>query len=141
MEKEDFKEIVAFCKEHCKGIICSCDEERFFHEYEASNNNGSPTEIMQELCQQLINNGSLMADSMLEELLCDTSWHVQKFMCSMCGKTEIVFFSSAELERLARHEKRELLITDAIPDKPQWIRETFLSGLCLCPPCWEEYFS
>lgn len=63
-----------------------------------------------------------------------------KLECEGCGYTETFTFSKEEVDNLEKHDKRLLTIQKAIPEKPQWVREIFLSGICMCPSCWKKYF-
>lgn len=148
MELKDFLRIAEYGNEMWKG--CFTPEEvrqnakDYFAEWKFSNEQGKATHTMKELCKLLIEDiegGSEEAEDFLEDILLDSEWEVRVYHCEQCNKREIAFFSLEEIKNLWKHEKREMLIQDAIPEKPQWIRETFVSGKCLCPECWQKYWN
>lgn len=143
----DFLKIAKYGNTNWKGSFTENEIKQnaadYFAEYQESNRLGQPTPVMQELCKLLIEDmdgGSEEPIAFLNVLMLESNWEVRTFYCEHCGKREIVFFSNEELDNLWLHEQRRMLIQEAIPEKPQWIRETFQSGLCKCPECWQKYW-
>ena len=148
MRYEDFLQIAKYGNENWKG--CFTEEKvkqnakDYYDEFIESNKQGKPTSVMQSLCELLIDDiegGSDDAHDFLMDILASSEWWVNIFRCGHCNKREIVFFTMDELEKLKRHANREILITDAIPDKPSWIREFYISGILLCNDCWKKYWN
>lgn len=118
--------------------------EDYFYEFKESNEQGKATSSMEELCKLLIEDvkgGSEEAKEFLLDILAESEWYFEEFECEHCGKKEIAFFSKQEFDNLIKHHERKMLITDAIPEKPNWIREVYISGLCKCEECWKKYFN
>lgn len=118
--------------------------KEYYEEYKISKEQGAATHTIEELCKLLIEdmaNGSTEAENFLQDIVNDLELNIRIFYCDNCNKEEIVFFSHEEIDNLTKHQAREMLIQDAIPNKPQWIRETFVSGICKCPDCWEKYWN
>lgn len=147
MEYTDFYKLAVYGNKAWKGSFTEEEikknAEDYLCEFNASNKKGEATSVMQELCKLLIEDitgGSEDAEDFLDDILWDSDWTVNVYHCNGCKKREIAFFSVEELKKLQLHAERKMLITDAIPNKPQWIRETFCSGKCLCPECWQKYW-
>ena len=148
MEYSDFYNIATYGNVAWKGSFTDKEVAQnayeYLVEYNTSNEQGKVTHTMEELCKLLIEDiegGSEEAEDFLYNILAEATWNVESFYCDGCGKREIVFFSRQELENLEAHRYREMLIQDAIPNKSQWIREFFVSGMCLCPKCWIKYWN
>lgn len=148
MDISKFNAIVEYGNDHWGGKFTSEEKKQnaqdYLYEFNLSNEQGSATSTMQELCKLLIEdieNGSQRAWSFLDDIDTYSNWSVEVFQCEGCGKKEVVFFSKEELENLEKHEQRKMLIQDALPDKPQWIREVYVSGTCMCPDCWKKYWT
>ena len=147
MNYEDFLKIAKYGNEMWKGSFTEEEMKQnandYFVEYELSNKQGKPTFVIEELCKLLLEDGisgSIFAEEYLCEIVKSSQWEMVTFFCKYCNKMEIVFFSKEELENIQKHSNREITIQNAIPEKPQWIRETFVSGMCLCPECWNKYW-
>jgi hypothetical protein len=63
-----------------------------------------------------------------------------QYSCDGCGRKEWFYFSPREMENLEKHSQRQMLIQDAIPTKPAWVREKFclVSMGSFCPECMKE---
>ena len=145
-----FIELSKYASENWKG--CFSEEEIleyadvYFCDFNYSNIHGEPTETIRTLCENLqedIDNGIEQAEVLLDTILCMSKWNMAIFECTDCGKKQIEFFSTRELENLTKHANREMLIQDAIPDKDAWIRECFIQGSVfgMCGECWNKYFN
>lgn len=148
MDISKFNVIVEYGNDHWGGKFTSEEKrqnaQEYLYEFNLSNEQGSATSTMQELCKLLIEdieNGSQEAWNFLDYIDTDSNWIVEVYQCEGCGKKEVVFFSKEELANLEKHEQRQMLIQKALPDKPKWIREVYVSGTCMCPKCWEKYWT
>lgn len=148
LELKDFLRIAEYGNKAWKGSFTEEEvkqnAEDYLSEFNASNEKGKANHTMEELCKLLVEDiegGSKESEEFLDDILLESDWTMEVYYCNGCNKREIVFFSEQEMENIYKHECREMLIQDALPEKPQWIRETFVSGECLCPKCWEKYWN
>ena len=143
-----FYELVEYGNKNWKGGFSQSEKEEYANDYlsefNASNEKGKAVHTMEELCKLLIDDivegNSKEAMRFLRDICDNSEWKVRVYECVECGKTEIAFFSKEELQNLERHRNREICIQDAIPEKSRWVREVCVSGISLCPDCWERYF-
>lgn len=139
MDYSDFYDVAVYGNSMWKGGYTqkeiSCNAYNYLCEFNVSNKKGNPTNFMQELCKLLIGDETEEAKDFLMEIMLTSNWKTEVYHCSNCGKEEIAFFSKNELKNLS---KNKMLIQDAIPNKPSWIREAFVSGICLCLECWQK---
>lgn len=148
MKYEDFLRIAEYGNKNWKGSFTKSEVEQnardYYDEFLVSQDEGKPTSVMQSLCELLIadiDGGSEESHDFLMDILSNSDWWIDVFECEHCGKKEIVFFTMKEIENLMKHSNREMLITEAIPEKPAWVREVYVSGLVKCEECWKKYFN
>lgn len=148
MKYADFLRIAEYGNVNWKGSFTKEEVEQnakdYYAEWEYSQKQGKATHTMEELCKLLIDDIEGKSEeslNFLNGILDESTWAVGVFYCNNCGKREIAFFSEEEIDNLHKHANRQMLIQDAIPDKPQWVREIFVSGMCKCPKCWKEYWN
>jgi hypothetical protein len=146
----DFYNIATFLNEVNRNTFSAREIAENAHiytcDYEWSKANNQAAHSMVELFKLLIieesetETDNADVEYWLDELS-DLPGEFMIFICNNCGKREWFYFNPTELENLDKHSAREMLIQNAIPEKPQWVRETFVSGMCMCPECWTKYWN
>ena len=149
LEYRDFYDIAVYGNKNWGGGFdeksIACMAYDYAVEYEFSIKRKEATRTMVELYKLLLEDCEGDPDNeeleyWVDELDNSLPGEFMWFWCGHCKKREIHYFSPTELESLDKHSARKMLIQDALPNKPAWIREhfTFCPVWKICPDCMKK---